>query len=99
MLSTIAILTALGFAAIYPLCFLISFDDPLKNKFHKFHIGLPNTVGGVALVFIWLMSIPLHLKIIDTIWKAVFLTVSMMSWKKEYPNPKLIMLPCMLGIF
>jgi len=76
MLTTISLLTALAFAALYPLCFLVSIKDPLKNNFHKFHIGLPNTIGGVALVFVWLMDFPLSLKIIVTIWKAVFLSVS-----------------------
>ena len=89
MLTTISILTALAFATLYPLCFMISFKDPLKNNFHKFHLGLPNTIGGVVLVFVWLMDFPLSLKIILTIWKAFFLFVSRYSWKKEYPNPKL----------
>lgn len=99
MLITISLLTALAFAAIYPLCFLISLKEPLKNNFHKLHIGPPNTVGGIVLVFVWLMDLPLSLKIIVTIWKAVLLSVSMYSRKKEYPNPKLISLPCVIGIF
>jgi len=99
MLSTITILTALAFAAIYPLCFMISADNPLKDNFHKFHLGLPNTVGGVAMVFIWLMDVPISLKVIVTIWKIVFFTVSRYSWKKAYPNPKLVLLPCLLGMY
>jgi len=99
MLTTISLLTALAFAALYPLCFLISIKDPLKNNFHKFHIGLPNTIGGVVLVFVWLMDLPLSLKIIVTVWKAVFISVSSYSWKKEYPDPKLILLPCLFGIY
>ena len=99
MLTTITLLTALAFATLYPLCFLISAKDPLKNNFHKFHLGLPNTIGGVVLVFIWLMDLPLSLKIIVTIWKAFFLFVSRYSWKKEYPNPKLVLLSCLIGIY
>jgi len=83
MLTTISILTALAFVAIYPLCFWISYGNPLRDKFHKFHLGLPNTVGGVALVFIWLMDVPLTLKVIVTVWKALFLATSRYYWKKD----------------
>jgi len=99
MLTTISLLTALAFATMYPLCFWISFDDPLKKNFHKFHLGLPNTIGGVVLVFIWLMDVPLSLKITVTIWKALFLFVSRYYWKKESPNPKIITIPCLLGVY
>src|SRR3990167_5723860 len=99
MLGTISLVTAFAFAAIYPLCFLISADDPLKNQFHKFHIGLPNTVGGVVLIFVWLMDIPLALKWTVTAWKAVFLSISWYSWKKESPAPALMAMASLLGIF
>lgn len=90
---------ALAFAALYPLCFWIVGDDPVKNNFHKFHIGLPNAVGGAVLVAVWLMDAPLSLKIIVTAWKAVFLSVSGYSWKKAYPNPGIMSLPSLLGIY
>jgi len=99
MIAPISLLTALAFAAIYPLCFWISYDKPLKNNFHKFHIGLPNVIGGVVLVFIWFMDFPLSLKILVTLWKAIFISVSSYSWKKESPSPKLLLLPCLLGIY
>lgn len=98
MLGTISLITAFSFAAIYPLCFLVSADDPLKAQFHKFHVGLPNTVGGVVLIFVWLMDIPLTLKLTVTAWKAIFLSISWYSWKKEYPSPALMALVSVLGI-
>jgi len=99
MLATITLITAFSFAAIYPFCFWISYKDPLKNGFHKFHLGLPNTIGGVVLVFIWLMEFPLPVKIIVTVWKAAFLSVSSYSWKKEFPKPGLVLIPCLLGVY
>jgi len=99
MIATISLLTALAFAAMYPLCFWISADTPLQDNFHKFHIGLPNTVGGVVLVFIWLSPIPLNLKIIVTVWKTVFIAVSSYSWKKSYPDPKLMTVAVIFGIY
>src|SRR3989338_3189719 len=97
MLASISLLTALGFAVFYPLCFLISADQPLKNNFHKFHIGLPNTIGGVVLIFVWLIDLPLALKITVTLWKALFISISSYSWKKEYPDPKWMALPPLIG--
>ena len=99
MLATISLLTAFSFAAIYPLCFLVSADDPLKNQFHKFHLGLPNTVGGVVLIFVWLLDIPLDLKWTVTVWKVVFLSISWYSWKKEHPSPALMGIGSVLGMF
>jgi len=97
MLTTISILTALAFAALYPLCFWVSWDQPLKDGFHKFHIGLPNIIGGIVLIFVWLIDIPLSLKITVTAWKAALLSVSSFSWKKQFPDPKLVTIPCLFG--
>ncbi len=99
MLIKIFLITCLTFAIIYPLCFWISFNDPLKNNFHKFHIGLPNFVGGVAVVVLLFMNIPLVVKVAVLCWKASLLSVSSYSWKKDYPNPRLFVIPFLLGIF
>jgi len=99
MLTQITLLTSLLFASIYPLCFWISYDDPLRNKFHKFHLGLPNVIGGVLLVFILLMDFPWRIKIAIIIWKLTFFTISRLFWKKEYPNPAIVSIPCFIGIY
>src|SRR3989338_7852156 len=98
MLITIPLLTALIFASIYPLCFWISARDPLKNDFHKFHLGLPNFVGGVAVVGVLLMDVPLSLKVAAILWKALFIFLSYGYWKKGNVNPRMMTIPCVLGI-
>lgn len=98
MIVPITVLTSLIFSVIYPLCFWIHFRDPLKNNFHKFHIGLPNVVGGITLVFLLLMNIPLDLKVLAVFWKMVFLAVSQYSWRKESPNPFLLTVPSVIGL-
>lgn len=99
MIAKITILTSFIFAVIYPLCFWISFKDPLKNNFHKFHIGLPNFVGGVTLVFILLTDIPWPLKFTVVFWKAVSLSVSRYFWKKEYPQAHVMTIPVLIGLY
>ena len=96
--TTIPLLTCLIFAMIYPLCFWISFQDPLKNKFHKFHVGIANFVGGVAVVWALLIDISFQSKCLILIWKAVLLSTSRYVWKKEYPNPLLMTVPCVIGL-
>ena len=96
---SIFILSALAFAAIYPLYFWIHVDDSFRSKFRKFNLALPNVIGGFVLVSVWLIDIPLSLKIIVTVWKAVLVSVSRFSWKQEYPDPKLMTLPCLFGIY
>ena len=93
------LLSALAFAAIYPLYFWIPVNDPFKQKSRKFNIALPNTIGGIVLVSVWLIDIPLSLKIIVTVWKTVLFAVSRYSLRQEYPDPKLMTLPCLLGIY
>ena len=99
MLITIPLLTSIIFASIYPLCFWISWKDPLKNDFHKFHIGLPNFIGGVGVVGLIFMDVPVFLKINAVIWKIFFLSVSRYYWKKGTVNPFVITIPCVIGSF
>jgi hypothetical protein len=45
------------------------------------------------------MDFPLPLKITITIWKIILFSVSKYSWRKEYPDPKLMLVPCLLGTY
>ncbi|MBI5150433.1 MAG: hypothetical protein HZA28_06650 [Candidatus Omnitrophica bacterium] len=99
MIVPLTVLSSLLFSVIYPLCFWISFKDPLKNNFHKFHIGLPNVVGGVTVVFLLFMDIPLATKVAVVFWKAIFIAVSRFSWKKEYPDARLMTVPSLAGLY
>jgi hypothetical protein len=97
MLYTIALLTSLIFSALYPLCFWISFHDPLKNKFHRFHLGTPLVIGGVTLAFIWTGPFPPVIPILCSVWIALLAGVALTSWNKEFPSPWTVSLPCLLG--
>lgn len=99
MLIPLIVLTSLIFSVIYPLCFWISCKDPLKNNFHKFHIGLPNVVGGVTVVSLLFMDIPLATKLVVLLWKGVFIAVSRISWKKQYPAALWMSIPSFPGIY
>ena len=99
MLIPLTILTSLIFSVIYPLCFWISRKDPLKNNFHKFHIGLPNVIGGVTVVSLLFMDIPTATKLVVLLWKAVFIAVSRVSWKKQYPDALWMSIPSLLGVY
>jgi len=98
MLTTIPLLTALIFSSVYPLCFWISARDPLKNNFHRFHLGLPNFVGGIAVVGLLFFNVSLTIKILAILWKIYFLFVSRQHWRKETMDVKKLTLPCLLGI-
>ena len=99
MFIPLTVLTSLIFSVIYPLCFWISHKDPLKNNFHKFHIGLPNVVGGVTVVSLLFMDIPLATKLVVLLWKGVFIVVSRKSWKQQYPDALWMSIPVLLGIY
>ena len=98
MLLLIPLLTALIFAAVYPLCFWIHSRDPLKNDFHKFHIGLPNFVGGVAVVSLFFIPMPTSIRTAAVIWKVIMLSTSKYYWKKGFVDHRMITVPCLSGI-
>ena len=99
MIIPLTVLTSLIFSVIYPLCFWISCKDPLKDNFHKFHIGLPNVIGGVTVVSLLFMDIPTATKLVVLLWKAVFIAVSRVSWKKQYPDALWMSIPPLLGVY
>jgi hypothetical protein len=99
MFIQIPILILLAFAAVYPLYFCIPFSSPWKYQFRKFSIVLPNVAGGAVLIAVWVLNIPLYLKLIVSLWKVSLLSVSRYSWKKQYPAPKLMVIPCLFGAY
>ena len=99
MIIPLTVLTSLIFSVIYPLCFWISRKDPLKNNFHKFHIVLPNVVGGVTVVSLLFMDIPLATKLIVLLWKGASIVVSRRSWKQRYPDALWMSIPPLLGTY
>ena len=45
------------------------------------------------------MGIPPATKIAVIFWKAVFIAVSRFSWKKEYPDARLMTIPPLVGVY
>lgn len=99
MQLTTFILTALAVASIYPLIFWLPYRNLHRQDVRKWNITIPNIMGGFVLVSVWLIEIPIALKIIVTIWKMVLIYASRYSWKQDYPDPKLMTIPCLLGIY
>ncbi|MCR4336477.1 MAG: hypothetical protein NUV91_01540 [Candidatus Omnitrophica bacterium] len=97
MLMTIPLLTAILFATLYPLCFWIHFKDPLKNNFHRFHLGFALFVAGVATVGLGILNLSSLITIVSILWLSAFLAITAFYWKKEYPNAAIVSLICILG--
>lgn len=99
MLSKIPLLTCLIFAVIYPLCFWISYKNPLKNNFHRFHVGVANFIGGLTLFgLLPLDSLDSAAKTTLILWFVSLFVISAYVWKKEYPSPALLTIPSLIGI-
>jgi len=98
MLFKISLLTSHIFTVLYPLCFLISARDPLKNKFHQFHLGLPGVIGGVLLVVILWCDLSNSIKWVTVAWTMTLFFMSGYYWKKEFPNPYMLLIPVILGL-
>lgn len=99
MLKEITVLTSIIFASVYPLCFWISQDDPLREKFHHFHIGLPCMVAGIFVSLSLVSESSPPLKSLLVFWGLLFLAVSAANWKKEFPSPVLMTIPAIVGLY
>jgi len=99
MLTNIILLTSLIFAVTYPLCFWVNFGDPLKNNFHRFHLGLPVVVGGVLLSLLFYLDFPSNIIIPTLIWELLLFLITYFYWKKDAPDPRVVSVPCLWGIY
>jgi len=99
MLFTTTLLSSFIFSVIYPLCFWISFRDPLKNNFHRFHLALPCIVGGIITIFIAKMEISGCLKRDVILWMTLLGACSFISWNKPYPKATLLTIPALYGLY
>ncbi|HBR13997.1 MAG TPA: hypothetical protein DD723_00430 [Candidatus Omnitrophica bacterium] len=93
------VLACLNLAVLYPLCLWSVAKNPLKNDFYKFHLGLPNFFGGIAVICFLLLSAPLTLKLFVLGWKCLFLYVTFYNWKKPYPKMGQLTATSFLGMF
>lgn len=99
MLFKISLLTALLFSTIYPLCFWVSVDNPLKNNFHRFHLGVACVAAGLsALTFYFSPIAGFEHKVFLFLWALILLCTSGYYYQKPAVNPSVMSLPCLLGI-
>lgn len=98
MLTLISVFTCVTFSSFYLLCFWIVRGHPIATSFRKFNLTIANLIGGIGLVVLLLMNIALPVKICACVWKAVLLSVSSYSWKKEKVNTWLLTIPSAFGI-
>ena len=99
MLAKISLLTALLVAAIYPLSFWISAKDPLKNYFHRFHLGLANVLCGIGAAALSTMPVGNVLTFAVFFWLGILLIMTWKCWAKESVSPILITIPSLLGLY
>jgi len=86
MISHITILTAMGLSVLYPLCFWISAREPLKDNFHRFHLGMPVVIGGVCCAYFLISPFENYLKFRIACWLLGMLFLTFYFWNKETVN-------------
>ena len=97
MLTKISILTSLSLGIFYPLCLLIHSGSPIKHGFHRFHLGFPLVVGGVAVVYLLFDAVPLT-KGVLMLWFLTLTLVTVVYWKREYAPAFVIAIPSLIGL-
>lgn len=86
MLAKISLLSSFSFSVLYPLIFWISFRDPLKQNFHRFHLGLPAVIAGVTTFFILRNHYSELYNVGCVIWFLNLLLVTSLNWTRKTPK-------------
>jgi hypothetical protein len=98
MLIKLSFLSFLVFGVTYPLCFWISFKDPIKNHFLRFHLGSPVFLAGLAIVGSYFLPVDMSLKVLAWSWLMCGLAVCAYFWNKETVNLGVVTLLSLSGI-
>ncbi len=98
MLVKIPLLSFLLFALTYPLCLWLQVRNPIGHNFHRFHLGCPVFIGGVAVMGLWLLPCPQTLKNLAAMWVVAFLLVTALFWNKEKVHLGAVTLIVLWGI-
>ena len=98
MLIKIPLLGFLIFGVTYPLFFWLTAKDPIKHNFHRFHLGCPVFIGGLAIIGLWFLPVDPTIKNGGALWLFMALAVTALFWKRETVNPWIITLLCLWGI-
>jgi len=72
-------------------------QDPLKNNFHRFHLGLPLVIGGTVFIFTLGMDISPLAKNMLGLWICTLFVTTFHYWKKEHPKPIVVSISSMVG--
>ena len=99
MLKIISTLTGLSLGVFYPLSFLIHAKSPLKQGFHRFHLGMPLVLGGMTSAFLLAGDISSFTKGVLILWLLTLAFVTLFYWKKESPPALVAAIPSLSGLF
>ncbi len=98
MLVEIPLLSFLLFGVTYPLCFWLTFREPIKHNFHRFHLACPVVIAGMAIIGLWFVSDHAALKNAGLLWLGCALFVTAFYWKRETVNVWVVTGLCLAGI-
>ena len=98
-MMTILLFSTLLFAVLYPLCFWITYPDPIITGFRRFNLGLSNFTGGLAVLGLLSFELPKPIKTLALVWIGVSFLSSFLMWNKKNINPHLLTLSSLIGIF
>lgn len=98
MLIKLSFLSFLVFGVIYPLCFWISYKDPIKNNFLRFHLGCPVFLAGLAVIGSSFIPMDPYISVLAWGWLACGLLITAYLWNKETVHLGLVTLLSAAGV-
>ena len=98
MLVKLSFLSFLCFGVLYPLCFWISYKDPIKNNFLRFHLGCPIFLAGLAIIGSFFIPVDHILRMWACGWLFFGLVLCAYFWNKQTVHLGLVTLLCLAGV-
>ena len=100
LLTTISVLTFTLFGALYPLFIWTVKMNQLNRGFHRMTLGLSCIIGGVGVVFVFLISatVPANVRIGEVVWLVSLLAVTGYYWNQESIKKWVITIPSIFGV-
>ena len=100
LLTTISVLTFTLFGALYPLFTWTVRMNQLNRGFHRMTLGLSCIIGGVGVVFVFLIPaiVPANVRIGEVVWLVSLLVVTGYYWNQESIKKWVITIPSIFGV-
>lgn len=98
MISLVSSLTFTPFASLFPLFLWVVSPHGVSQGFHRFTLGLTSLIAALATAFLWLMDMPVHVRLSAAVWLISLVAVTWFFWNRSRAVAWVVSVPSLLGV-